>query len=146
MPGFVLCLPEAPTSLPWKCQACSEGHRGSGDPVSSRDVPSGSLGQTQEFSNIHDLHQRLPGPSAAPGKRGEEGGEGRASKGSVLWSPARVDREQQAEHAGQDGFLPPSESSCCNFPGLLIDWSQPAHPSPPIPPTEGPLHHFCLKE
>lgn len=56
MPGFGLCLSEAPTSLSWKCQACSEGHRVSGGPVSSRDEPSGGLDQTQESSNIHDPH------------------------------------------------------------------------------------------
>lgn len=56
MPGFGLCLSEAPTSLSWKRQAHSEGRRVSRVPVSSRDEPSGGLDQTQESSNIHDLH------------------------------------------------------------------------------------------
>lgn len=39
-----------------------------------------------------------------------------------------------------------SKSSCSNFPGLLIDWSQTAHPSPLIPPTEGTVASFRLKK
>lgn len=59
MPGFALCLTEAPNSLSWECQVCSEGHRGSGGPVSSRDEPSEGSDQTQESSNIHDLHTEV---------------------------------------------------------------------------------------
>lgn len=39
-----------------------------------------------------------------------------------------------------------SESSRCNFPGLLTERSQTAHPSPLIPPTEGTVASFCLKK
>lgn len=57
---------------------------------------------------------------------------------------------QLAEYINQDGFLPAlgkaSKSSCSNFPGLLIDWSQTAHPSPLIPPTEGTVASFRLKK
>lgn len=149
MSGFALCLTEAPNSLSWQCQACSEGHRGSGGPVSSRDEPSAGLDQTQESSNIHDLHtelhprhQRLllaPGPLTSPKERRRRRWEEHPRGACSGHLRARIERgcTQQAEHANQDGFLPASKPSCCNFPGLLIDWSQPAHPSPPSLPRRG---------
>lgn len=151
MPGSGLCLTEAPTSLSWRCQACSEGHRGNGGPMSSRDEPSGGLDQTQESSSIHDLHteghkvhpqhQRLlqapHQPQGRERKKAEREEHPRDPCSGHLSTWIEHGCTQQAENANQDGFLAASGSSCCNFPGLLIDWSQPAHPSPPSLPRRG---------